>query len=322
MEEGPNGTHLCTISQFSGPSVAAMSRTTLRLAGSKRLRGDLARKVAKQTAMALEFMHSKGFVHGDLTASNILFQVTDQVRRWPDSEISRMLGEPQTEPVETLDGSPPGLQAPREVVGPVDTTVHSFQSFLEENIIVVDFGQSFDVNAPPKDYKAATAMHYFSPESRFDDVVTTASDIWELACAIFEIRAGRPLFSTFMLSQSTILCETVLTLGKLPEHWWNTFEGRDEWFEENGEPKPPNEKISIRQRLERIGAEDAPPMGDDGPMIEPVGTRLKGEEIVLLSDLLEKMLKYRPEERIAIPEVVQHPWFEYTSAYSRKRSNA
>ena len=64
MEEGPNGTHLCIISQFAGPSVASMSRTPIRMAGSKRLRGDLARKVAKQVAIALEFMHSKGFVHG------------------------------------------------------------------------------------------------------------------------------------------------------------------------------------------------------------------------------------------------------------------
>ncbi|KAF8336197.1 kinase-like protein [Amanita rubescens] len=186
-------------------------------------------------------------------ASNILFQVADQARRWLDSEIS------------------PSRRQKR-LLGPLTLPFILSSSFLEENVIVVDFGLQ-------------SSHNYFSPESRFDDVVTAASDIWELACAIFEIRAGRPLFSTFMLSQSIILCETVLTLG-------NTFEGRDEW----------------------IGAEDAPPMGDGGPVIEPVGMRLKEEEIVLLSDLSEKMLKYRPEERIAIQEVVQHPWFEYASA--------
>lgn len=35
-----------------------------RLEGSKRLRGDLARLVAKQTAMVVELMHSTGLVHG------------------------------------------------------------------------------------------------------------------------------------------------------------------------------------------------------------------------------------------------------------------
>jgi len=69
----------------------------------------------------------------------------------------------------------------------------------------------------------------------------------------------------------------------------------------------------IRAQLEEIGVEDRPPTRDDGPMIEPVGTRLEEEEIVLLNDLLEKMLKYRPEERMSIKEVVRHPWFKYIS---------
>lgn len=60
-----------------------------------------------------------------------------------------------------------------------------------------------------------------------------------------------------------------------------------------------------------IGITDLPPPGDDRPMIDPIGTSLKEEELGLLSNLLEKMLKYRPEERITIQEVLQHPWFEY-----------
>ena len=64
IEEGPNGSHLCTISQFAGPRVAFMSHDEVRSLGSKRLRGDLARKVAKQTATVIELMHSAGLVHG------------------------------------------------------------------------------------------------------------------------------------------------------------------------------------------------------------------------------------------------------------------
>ena len=64
MEEGPNGTHLCIVSQFAGPNVASMFHDETRLPGSKRLRGDLARKVAKQIATVVELMHSAGLVHG------------------------------------------------------------------------------------------------------------------------------------------------------------------------------------------------------------------------------------------------------------------
>ena len=64
--EGPNGTHLCLVSQLAGPSVFAMSLFGCegRNEGSRRLRSDLARKVAKQVATAVELMHSAGLVHG------------------------------------------------------------------------------------------------------------------------------------------------------------------------------------------------------------------------------------------------------------------
>ena len=222
---------------------------------------------------------------------------------------------PRTDETKALDGSPPGPQAPRELVTPVDvaTSAHSFLSFLEENIVVIDFGQSFAINSPPNGYEAGTAMHYFSPETRFDNIVSSTSDIWGLACAIFEIRAGRPLFTPFMASHASVLSDNVFVLGKLPDPWWNAFKGRHECFEENGEPKPPYVMESIREQLERIGVDDKPPRDDDGPMIEPRETRLEEEEIVLLNDLLTMMLKYRPEERMSIEQVVRHPWFKYTS---------
>ena len=42
------------------------------------------------------------------------------------------------------------------------------------------------------------------------------------------------------------------------------------------------------------------------------GARLREQEVELLGDLLEKMLKYRPEERIRMDEVIEHPWFAFS----------
>ena len=247
----------------------------------------------------------------DLTSANILFQASDQARRWSDNEIYLMLGRPVMDEVRTIDLSPPTPHAPRELIAPVTAARLSSPAFLEENIIVINFGQAFDINQVPKDYKPATVRHYLSPEASFEGRVSTASDIWGLACTIFEIRAGFPLFDSFVTSRASVLRNIVLTLGKLPEPWWSVFEERHEWFEENGEPKPPGKKSTIRDKLRMIGEKDTPPDADEGPMIEHVGTRLEEGELVLLSDLLEKMLKYRPEERIDIQEVVNHPWFNH-----------
>lgn len=105
------------------------------------------------------------------------------------------------------------------------------------------------------------------------------------------------------------------------------FQNRALWFEEDGELKSVEaqkraradddepdifleaSKSSIGERLRSIGTRDDPPYSDEGPMVEKSGVKLD-EEVELLGDLLHKMLRYRPEERIGMQEVVEHPWFE------------
>ena len=62
--QGHNGSHQFLVYPFAGPSILAMSDSPGRVAGSRRLRANLARKVAKQTATALYHMHCTGVVHG------------------------------------------------------------------------------------------------------------------------------------------------------------------------------------------------------------------------------------------------------------------
>ena len=66
FEHGVNGSHLCLVYQLAGPSILSMSFCPGRYEGSRRLRKDLAKKVAKQLACTVELMHNSGFVHGGL----------------------------------------------------------------------------------------------------------------------------------------------------------------------------------------------------------------------------------------------------------------
>ena len=258
-----------------------------------------------------------------MTTYNILFRFSDRVSQWSENEIYAILGEPDTEPLVTCDHSDPGPCAPRELVAPVDDNYLCSSSFLREEILVTDFGQSFFLDEKPTDYQPATAIHYAPPEMRFENKISQASDIWSLACALFEIRAGFELFESF-LGTTHVMIQTIETLGKLPDPWWNAFEHRRTWFESNGDPRPLEiqrqegirpvaVKSSIKEKLESIGVGEDPPTGNEGPMIEKTGTRLDEREIVLLDDLLQKMLRYSPEDRITIQEVLQHPWFRYSS---------
>ena len=62
--DGPNGTHLCYVSQPGVPSLSAISDSPGEIAGTRCLRAPLARKLAQQLAKAVSFMHDVGIVHG------------------------------------------------------------------------------------------------------------------------------------------------------------------------------------------------------------------------------------------------------------------
>jgi serine/threonine protein kinase len=206
------------------------------------------------------------------------------------------------------------------LVEPIQNSRMSNAALLQDSIIVNDFGQSYVVASPPSSYKPGTLLNYKSPEARFEGRVGFETDIWALGCTIFEIRAGFALFEPILGCGVGILRKTVETLGRLPDPWWGSFEQRTLWFEEDGEPKSEEDqeraglllksyRSSIRTKLHLIGEQEVPPSYDEGPMIEKSGVRLPEEEFELLGDLLEKMLKYRPEERIRIQDVIKHPWF-------------
>ncbi|TFK51984.1 kinase-like protein [Heliocybe sulcata] len=306
--QGPNGSHLFMVSPFAGPSILAMSDCPGRTSGSRRLRADLARKVAKQTATAVYHMHRAGVVHGDLTTSNILFALSPDVLKWSDADLYASLGEPETEKVRTRDGSPRPPSAPAELVAPIDNSSLTNASFLQERVVLCDFGQSYTAASPPQGYKPATVFNYLSPEARFEARAGLEADVWALGCAVFEMRAGFPLFESFFGSDEDILTQTVEMLGRLPEPWWGAFVEEQAragvWLK--------GAQSGIRERLREIGAQDDAPAVGEGKMIEPFGVRLREGEVELLGDLLEKMLKYRPEERIKIDEVIRHPWFDFT----------
>ena len=269
-------------------------------------------------------------IHLDLTTSNILFRVSEAVRRWSDTEVYGYLGSPETEEVRTRGGQPRGIHTPPELVAPIENSQFVHASHLKESIVISDFGQSYAIASPPSDYMPGTVLNYLAPETRFEERTGFEADVWALGCAIFEIRAGCPLFEPFFGSDTDILVQTVGTLGRLPDPWWGSFEDRAVWFEEDGEPKSveaqeraqaddepevPFEvpKSSIGEKLRSIGTQDDPAYSDEGPMMEKSGVKLDEEEVKLLEDLLQKMLRYRPEERIGMQEVVEHPWLAYVS---------
>jgi len=69
---GPNGHHLCVVSEVGGPSIKQFNECPGLKNGSRRLRGEVARKVALQATEGLAYIHSTGTVHGGVCRGNLV----------------------------------------------------------------------------------------------------------------------------------------------------------------------------------------------------------------------------------------------------------
>lgn len=169
--------------------------------------------------------------------------------------------------------------------------------------------------------------------------MSVSSDIWALACTLFEIRAGCQLFASFFGDKDEIIRQIVQTFGKLPEPWWSGWDHRPMFFGDNGKPneKWPNDialavQYPLDAQIRDIGADDKTetsteaemtPIGGESThshsrlgsssIIEASGCRVSRAEADDLEDLLRKMLQFEPRDRISVEEALKHQWL--TTAY-------
>ncbi|KAF6749494.1 kinase-like domain-containing protein [Ephemerocybe angulata] len=235
----------------------------------------------------------------------------EQVQDWSDKDIFAYFRDPY------VYGSPE-----RQLVDCIDTYKLLGSYFLQEDIILADFKHSFNVRRPlPPGHPLGTLTHYMSPELRFDGRIGLPSDIWALACVIFEVRTGSPLFDEWS-GEEGVRKSVVRFLGEPPEAWQGPEDGSLRVDERAKGLKLPDEcqedldsraETSIMQELEK--AQSADEGGRDVIFAEATRVQIEKEELELLADLLKQMLRYLPEERPSIDEVLSHPWFKNEDAH-------
>jgi serine/threonine-protein kinase SRPK3 len=252
----------------------------------------------------------------DLRPENVLFRLTDQFKTLTDNQLYTILGKPQLEPVCRADGREPGYGVPREVVSAIDPPIFYKAGLMLQDVIIADFGSSFRADTIPSGDQATTDVDFRAPEILMGETGTQAIDIWSLGCFFLDVRAITSLFCPALPGGSDqSLKKIVHRIGRLPEPWWSSWVNRPYYFDDMGNPIEPYDggPSSIRSALENVGSARRDVSGPQyaHPIFERRGTRMAEAEIDLLDDLLCKMLKHRPEDRITIEEVVRHPWFQF-----------
>uniref|UniRef100_A0A1Y1N9S4 Protein kinase domain-containing protein n=1 Tax=Photinus pyralis TaxID=7054 RepID=A0A1Y1N9S4_PHOPY len=120
------------------------------------------------------------------------------------------------------------------------------------------------------------------------------------------------LFSSAFYSDAKVMCQIVDTLGPLPPDWFEKWEDRGDFFDAKGKPKPgrhvwPKIQGAFEERVQQFRRDDN------------MGEYCK-EETAAILDMMVQMLRYRPEQRPTVQQVLQSDWMVNWARADYKRS--
>ncbi|EEH04015.1 protein kinase [Histoplasma capsulatum G186AR] len=233
VENSPNGAHDCLVMEPA--SCSLMHSKSLAAHALLELR--LARAVAADLVLTVQFLHSQGIIHGDIHSGNIFLRLPTDVRRITDpSQLYQKFGDPILEPIVRVDGKPLLAGVPNHIVRPARIGIRSDKITPPHlPITLSDFSSSY-YPSKTRRTNAHTLPHLVPPETYFldsqreDDILSFPSEIWTLGCTIFEIMGSWGPFSTL---GGGILQDQVGVLGPLPDPWWAQWESRAEFYNED-----------------------------------------------------------------------------------------
>lgn len=220
------------------------------------------------------------------------------------AEFHEQHGEPESYPVRRLDRQPLAPGVPVTATVPLSMGKKAAEFTMQDaNIILSDFGESF---IPTEEIRTGRDCHtpvdFRPPEAIFepDTGLSSSSDIWSLAAAIWDIVGMQSLFSSAFYDDEEVMCQIVDCLGPLPTTWSEKWEHRTDFFDDEGRPVQDRHvwegmRDAFAERVQRFRREDG--MEEFCP-----------EEEKAFLDMIARMLRYRPEERPDIQGVLQSDW--------------
>ncbi|CAJ2513517.1 Uu.00g016360.m01.CDS01 [Anthostomella pinea] len=306
--EGPNGTHLVFAYPVLGPRASRLISAAMSDHFEDSIRG-----ICRQVTQAMADLHARGICHGDFRPANILARISN-LDGLSEDEVMEAFGTPQRNKVLTISGEDHDLpSAPQYLVYPVDwdsvATNSTLMRLISGKACIVDWGETYDIASPPEEL-----------------------GLWALGCTLFEIRTGKKLFDTFDDDVDEHLCKIAMVLGKFPEPWWNEiWDQRDLYLKDDVDAL--DRVVEVRDAGAAapstlvVEAQEPRSIQDSvagglfySHKYAPGGIHrdISQEEVETFSDLLSKLLQYRPEDRLSASQALQHPWFEL----SHNRSGA
>ncbi|KAJ6162927.1 hypothetical protein N7497_002906 [Penicillium chrysogenum] len=221
------------------------------------------------------------------------------------AQLYQQYGEPETVPVTRRDGESLSPNIPAKAVVPLFLGKYAEKfSLSDAQPLLSDFGEAF---SPTLEVRLGQDCHtppaFRAPEAKFEPQapLTYPSDIWSLATTIWEIIGMKAIFSTDFVHGDEIVSQHIDVLGPMPSEWWQRWEGRPRFFDEQGCPTESyqeNRWPSLEDSFE-IGVQK---------WRRKLGGAVDENEKAAFLDLMRRMLSFRPEERPTVDEVLTSEW--------------
>ncbi|KAF2860321.1 kinase-like protein [Piedraia hortae CBS 480.64] len=283
---GPNGTHTCTVTDVFGAPVGKCLDN-----GGDLLIASAARRLQRQVLEAVECLYQHDIVHGDVYTGNIAWKARG-LNEFTEEEFLRLFPYALTKEVKSKDGSPLPPNVPKYLV------MHGYnptQSWNEDDIMLIDFGQAFYLASPPA--TLATPICYRPPEVVFHEKVDEKVDVWSagILCFVF-LTSSLPVESIIWKEYELIDSLQRLVYHHPPARW------QKEWQIMVAKANDPYSEDfeSFQARIEAHFKED-----DNGKLQD-----LPTEVFRRAGELFEKVLQLDPKDRISAKQALELDWFK------------
>ncbi|OJJ42504.1 hypothetical protein ASPZODRAFT_2119916, partial [Penicilliopsis zonata CBS 506.65] len=297
--DGPNGSHQCIVLPILGPCVSPGLWIELGMDP-----GRILRKGAYQAALAMQFLHMHCLCHGDFRPSNILVKLNHNLNQLPEDELLALLGHSERAYVRTGLGKDLPASSPQYLTIPSDIS-RLADKYLTDTMCVIDFSEAYSISAPPE--ALGMPENYLPPEAlqEEENSVGLSCDIWALACTLFGIHEQIPLFY-MIYDRVELLAEMVRLFGQPPRAWWVEWEVRRDFFDDQGKwlrggggdaAKEWSLEVALDTPVEVVQS-------------EPRRSVTPKEEQRLMAELLYKIFRYDPEQRLSVDDFLAHEWFK------------
>ena len=181
------------------------------------------------------------------------------------------------------------------------------QNMRSKHVKLIDYGNACSIDDVADNFYIQSRF-YRSPEVILNLNYDCKIDVWSLGCVAAEIMLGLPLFPGQNEKHQLFLINKML--GPFPKHMIEKSPLSQNFFDENGEIRPELESSTFRPYFVQQKLNDI----IMGYPIKPDATQVfKDKEKhnrVLFIDLLQKMLKLDPNERISAEDALEEEFLK------------